>query len=124
MSGHPYGKQNDCVITDTLLLAEMLDLVIRDLTSPHPRIGNRSLREREAIDLDDPLLQPLRDECHAVAGVQEALEEDHPRERQLPDRFGIEGMDQRAPMEFLIEHTREEAVPRPLGVDHLWTDLP
>ena len=35
----------------------------------------------------------------------------------------MEGVDQCAPMTFLVENAREEAIPRPLGVDHLGTDL-
>lgn len=35
----------------------------------------------------------------------------------------MEGVDQHAPVEFLVEHTGEEAIPRPLGVDHLGADL-
>ena len=38
--------------------------------------------------------------------------------------FDVEGVDQRTPMEFLIEHTGEEAVTHPLGVDHPQVGLP
>jgi len=90
---------------------------------PHPGVGDRCLRKREAFDLNNPLLQSLRDEGHAVAGVQEALEEDPRWERQPPVRLGVEGVDQRASMELLVEDAGEEAVPCLLGVDHLGADL-
>ncbi len=35
----------------------------------------------------------------------------------------MEGVDQRAPVELFVDHTREEAVPGSLGVDHLRADL-
>lgn len=35
----------------------------------------------------------------------------------------MEGFDQSASVEFLVDYTREKAVPRPLRVDHFGADL-